>query len=280
MLTSGSAFGQTGSSSSVGYIDPAIPMTMLRLRGEAADDDNRPERADFFYSKNAPGPLADHFVNYQEMYAYLEVAPTPRLSGFIELPYRFLQPDQNTDQNGLGDLDFGFKYAFLYTEDTVGTLQVRMYAPTADGLRGLGTHNWNIEPALLLYKRLTDRLTLEAELRDFIPVYAYDDFAGNVIRYGAGLGYLLYDTPKVRVLPVFETVGWTVLSGAGGTFVGDVKAAGETIVNVKIGFRIQLGEVSEPGGQSRSDLYIGYGRPVTGTFWYKDILRAEYRLHF
>jgi hypothetical protein len=29
---------------------------------------------------------------------------------------------------------------------------------------------------------------------------------------------------------------------------------------------------------SQSDIYIGYGRALTGDVWYKDILRAELRL--
>ena len=31
---------------------------------------------------------------------------------------------------------------------------------------------------------------------------------------------------------------------------------------------------------TRSDLYIGYGRALTGAVWYKDLLRLEYRYFF
>jgi hypothetical protein len=76
---------------------------------------------------------------------------------------------------------------------------------------------------------------------------------------------------------VGEIVGWTVLGGrktmvppAFGPVVQD--AAGDTIVNVKLGVRFGFGD--------RADLYTGYGRSLTGDTWYKDIYRLELRLFF
>ena len=51
-----------------------------------------------------------------------------------------------------------------------------------------------------------------------------------------------------------------------------VDAAGDTIVNAKVGARVGFGE--------RSDIYVGYGRALTGAVWYKDLIRAEYRISF
>ena len=49
-------------------------------------------------------------------------------------------------------------------------------------------------------------------------------------------------------------------------------AAGETIVNVKVGVRAP----SERFG----DLFVGYGRALTGDRWYEDTVRVEWRLAF
>lgn len=281
VVAAASAHGQTGSESSVGYVDSAVPRNQFRLRYDSAVDDNRPERADFFYSKNALGPIPEKRVNFQQLNSYLELAPLPWLSGFIEMPYVWLQPQINRHQRGLGDLKCGFKAALVNEEDTVLTFQCRLYTPTADGLRGLGTHNWNVEPALLFYQRLTDELTFESELRDFIPVSAADDFAGNVLRYGVGLSYLVYNQTRFRITPVTEVVGWTVLSGKDANDAGvTISAAGQTIVNAKFGVRFHFGEQSDPGGFGNSDLYIGYGRALTGDVWYKDIFRVEFRVRF
>jgi hypothetical protein len=52
---------------------------------------------------------------------------------------------------------------------------------------------------------------------------------------------------------------------------GVAEAGGNTIINGKFGLRAFW------GGQS---LYVGYGRALTGTHWYTDIFRLEYRIFF
>jgi hypothetical protein len=299
-----STFGAEGASvvgggyfSGTGYIDSAIPITQFRLRFDAAYDDNRPDRADFFYPKcgcfgnGAPGPGnastgGARRVDYQELSSYFEFAPTQRLSGFVEVPFRWVDIAflpagvANENHHDLSDVNFGLKYALLYEPDRVVTVQLRTYAPTGDSTRGLGRNNWNVEPALLVYQRLSERLIFEGEVRDFIPISSADDFAGNVIRYGAGLSYLVYTGATFRVAPVGELVGWTALSGKELADAGPVNAAGDTIVNAKVGLRLGFGQATEPGVLSKADLYIGYGRALTGDVWYKDIFRAELRYRF
>jgi hypothetical protein len=215
-------------------------------------------------------------VNFEELSAYLEMAASDRLSAFINLPVRFLQPEQGPNHAGFSDLDAGFKFAFFEDADRVATFQFRTYAPTGDARLGLGTHHVSLEPAALYYNRLTDRMGLESELRLWVPVGG-TDFAGPIVRYGTGLHYDLYRTPQWLFTPVTELVGWTVLDGkesvvppSGMVFVED--AAGQTIVNIKLGMRVHYGD--------RADLYVGYGRPLTGDRWYENIVRVEFRLHF
>jgi len=269
----------------VGYIDPAIPMTQFRLRFDAAYRDNRPDRAEFFYPKcgcfkiagldpNAPGPpKPETRVDYQELSSYFEIAPSERFSGFIEIPVRWINPVVNDNASGISDINAGFKWAFVYNQDQVATFQFRTYTPTGDAFKGLGTDHVSLEPAFLLFQRLTDRVNFYGEVRDWIPIGG-TDFAGNVIRYGIGLDYGLFDNGHFRVRPVAEFVGWTVLGGK--EFANPpgvvLDAEGDTIVNAKIGSRFWFG--------NRSDIYIGYGRALTGEVWYKDILRLEYRLVF
>jgi hypothetical protein len=266
--------------SSVGYIDSAIPANQVRLRYDSAYHMTRPNRAEFFYgpgSPNGPG-LEDpeRSVDSQEISAYLEVLFGSRLSFFAEVPVRFLNPEVNDNAAGLSDVNAGFKYAFLYSADQVVTFQLRAIAPTGDVNTGLSTTHATLEPALLYYRRLTERLTLEGEFRFWAPVGG-TDFAGDLLRYGLGLSYDLCRTEHVRFRPVAEFVGWTVLSGketatspAGVLVTRD--SAGEEIVNAKLGLRMLVGE--------RLDFYAGYGRPLTGTRWYENIVRFELRWAF
>src|SRR5205814_2989358 len=103
-----------------------------------------PTRADFFYPRGGPaGPgLRDPepSVDFQELSAYVEKAVSDRLSAFIQLPVRFINPQVNPSHAGFSDLDAGFKFAFIQSEDRVATFQFRTYAPTGDSRRGLGTN--------------------------------------------------------------------------------------------------------------------------------------------
>ena len=289
-----------------GYIDSALPLSQYRLRVDTANDDNRPDRADYFYPKcgcfrtlaalgkpggdpNAPGPgkaPADH-VNYEIVSNYLELAVHPRFSGWVEVPVRWVDifwrdPTAPPQFNaGLSDITFGFKAAIIYSPTQLLTFQMRAYSPTGDASLGLGRNNWNLEPGLLFYQRLTQRMFLQGMIQDFIPVASADDFAGNVLSYGGALSYMIYNRPNFRILPVGEVLAWNVLSGKDLSDSGPVEAAGQTIVNAKFGVRFGFGQLTRPNYfVNRAELYLGYGRALTGDVWYKNTVRGEFRLTF
>jgi hypothetical protein len=291
-----------------GYVDFAVPITQFRLRYDSAYDDNRPDRAEFFYGKcgcfamlpntnplfdpRAKGPpLIETRVDYQELRPYLEYAVNNRFSAFIEAPIRFINPEQNANESGFGNLLAGFKYAMIACPDQYLTCQFTVSTPTADVDRGLGNELTALEPGLLWYKQLTERLAVHAELRDWIPIGG-TDFQGNILRTGTAFSYAVYNGCNFRVFPIGEVVSWVVLSGKefavadpgnpnGVNAVAAVQsAAGDTIVNAKIGVRFGFGQLVGPANLSRSELYIGYGRALTGEVWYKDILRVEYNWRF
>src|SRR5438105_4265783 len=145
----------------VGYIDPAIPGDVIRTRVDASYGNVRPTRADFFWSAGGPfgrGPsIPESNVDYQDIAAYFEALVAPALSTFVNVPVRFLDPEQNPNAAGLSDMDFGLKWAFVHEEDLVVSFQFRTYVPTADVHRGLGNGHVSLEPALLAYKPLSDR---------------------------------------------------------------------------------------------------------------------------
>ncbi len=267
--------GPTVRDSTVGYVDSAVPVSAVRLRLDGYSNMTRPNRVEFFYPRGAPlGPgfeEPERRVDFDEVAAYLEVAFGPRFSVFAEVPVRYLNPEVNDNATGLGDVNGGFKFALLRSYDEVLTAQFRAYAPSGDVNTALSTGHASIEPALLYYRRLGERLAFEGELRYWTAVGG-TDVAGDLIRYGTGLSYELGRTEHLRFRPVAEFVGWTILGGRESftTPAGDVVekgAGGETIVNVKLGVRTFLGD--------RLDFYAGYGRALTGTRWYEDVVRVE-----
>ncbi len=286
------------------YVDDAAIARQFRFRFDGAFNNPLPDRAEFFYgqcgcfnrSQNppvppAPGPpLAETSVDYQEYSMYLELAPREKFSSFFELPFRAINPDVNENHAGLSDIVTGFKLGLITRQDRLLTFQLKTYIPSGDANAGLGTGHVSLEPGILYFRRLNNRLTVNAELRDWIPLSANNVdgqlFAGNVIRYGFSSAYDLFQMPVCgntacagcgrnlhRLSAVTEIVGWSVLDGL--AFDGNtgrlLDADGTDILNIKFGLRYSV------NGKS---LAISYGRTLSDDTWYSDIARLEYRIAF
>ena len=299
--------------SMVGYIDNPIPESQVRIRFDAAFNDQFPDRAEFFYGKcgcyravgldpRAPGPppgsnasAVPNNLNFQQLYLNAEYSPFRRFSLFTEVPVRWIEAEGKTtsimggtfpNQSGLSDVTAGFKLAAIASEGTYVTFQFTGYFPSGDALKGLGTNHFSVEPAVLLYHRISSRWTLEGEVGDWhpiggsagVPTTSSEGFAGDVFFYGIGPSYKVYSGRRVGLAPVLELVGWHVLSGfqtqLGENFIDTAaaEASGKDIVNIKIGLRMSIG--------FHNSFYIGYGHSVTNADWYKQIARFEYRYTF
>jgi hypothetical protein len=274
------------SDSNTGYIDNAIVGNHFRLRADASFNQERPDRAEFFYAKcgcfpGAPGmgDKPEKSVDAGELSLGIEYAPVRNFSLFADVPYRWIDPEVSPNASGLGDIQLGFKYALLASRENYLTLQVRAYAPSGNARKGLGTDHWSIEPGLLYYGRLSERAALAGELRYFRPINGSSgvegfsgDFAGDVIRYGVGLSYDLDSALAVKVSPIIELVGWRVLNGLMSDENGNTQSARADIVNLKLGARFRF--------SNQDSVYFGVGHALTNQAWYEDIARIEYRRTF
>ncbi len=269
--------GQTG----VSNLDSSVPQNTLRFRFDAGYNMPRPTRAEYFMAKGglpfSPGlPLPEKRINsYQELTTYGEFAPVSFFSTFLETPVRWLNPEVNSNNYGVGDINFGFKLCTWNSEDFLATLQLRFYDPTGQA-PGLGTHHWTIEPALLGMWRPYDNIIVEGDVRYWAPLGG-TDFAGDVLRYGLGLSLGSTNAQGFWFKPVIEAVGWTTRGGkelvvtAPDAFVVQ-NAANQTIANGYLGVRLGWG--------NNFDCYLGYGRCLTGTSWTRDFARVEFRFLF
>ncbi|QDU43500.1 hypothetical protein Mal52_19760 [Symmachiella dynata] len=287
-----------------GYIDPAIVETQLRFRYDSAYGFNRADRAEYFYStwtvfggKTPPRDMGPNDnIDAQFFKLYYEQLVMDDLSLFIEAPIILNNPSgvpgPGPNTSGFGDLNAGFKWALYETDTTILTFQLKNYIAVGDPDKWLTAGHASIEPGLLFLTQPADRWTIEAELKDWIPIQGGvnprngRDFAGNVLSYGIGAAYAVVDNSSLSVAPVAEFVGWSVLDGqktdyaSSGRLIGPVDASGDTIVNGKFGVRIGFGKDTCDPTKQRDSIYIGYGRALTGERWYQDILRAEYRMFF
>ena len=277
--------------SMVGYIDNAIVGSQIRLRFDAGFDNNRPDRAEFFYAQcgcdgppaRGPQGLVLH-LNFQQLYMRAEYAPVHRFSLFAEVPVRWVQPQQFVpgtgsfgNQVGVSDVQAGLKFALLASHEHYLTFQFLADFPSGDSSKGLGTNHYSVQPSLLFFQRVTDRMSFEAQLGDWHPLEgASPGFPGDVFTYGLGPSYEVYRGERVRIAPVIELVGWRVLGGLetnGNLFPNPVVSAeGTNIVNLKAGVRTSIG--------NHNSFYFGYGQALTHELWYKHIVRIEYRYTF
>lgn len=289
--------------SMVGYIDDAVPKSMIRVRYDAAFDDPTPDRAEYFYAKcgcyrglppdnpafdpNAPGPGPGipAKINFQQLYLMGEFSPVSRLSAFVEVPFRWLQPKPSgvnqafDNQSGISDVRAGLKFAVVAGESQYLTFQLKAAFPSGDSKQGLGTNHYAIEPMLLYYQSLSRRAAIEAQFGDTHPLSGSapvptltgsGTFSGDVMTYGLGPSFRVVDRPSFSLAPVVELVGWHVFGGYQTAVNGS--SDGVNIVNIKFGARAAF--------SSRNSIYVGYGRGLTSDIWYQDIVRAEYRYQF
>ena len=283
LLNAGIAHAQfAGGGTTVGYIDSAPIRDQIRFRFDGAYGNSTPDWAEFFYAQGgyaAGPPLEETNVDYQEFQLYAEhVFVDGIVSGFVELPFRLVNPEVNANAGGISDINAGVRASLYDDEIQLLTFQFRTFIPTGDSNRGLGTNHVTLEPGFLYLRQIADRTTLEAELRDFIPIGG-TAWAGNVLRYGVGISHRLFEGENVYVAPVVEAVGWSILNGLGSDPATGPTDAATTIVNLKVGARIGLGNPRNTSAGSQS-LYVGYGRALTDSSWYDDVVRAEYRIMY
>jgi hypothetical protein len=291
----------------VGYIEDASVTSQVRVRFDVATGNDVPDRAEFFYAKcgcyqldpppafdpeaPGPGPGVPTELDYQQFYAFGEIAVQERVSLFAELPFRAIQPQgfldfgpqyaPFPDESGFADIRLGAKLALLADEDRDLTLQLRASAPSGDASKGLSTNLWSVEPTLLFHQNLGERVGIEAQAGLWHPfggsagVDSDDDFSGDVLFYGIGPSFDVVATDRFRFSPVIELVGWRVLSGFQTQCTLEAcnfDAEGVNIANLKVGARANVAD--------RNSFYAGFGWALTDEHWYDKIFRVEYRYGF
>jgi hypothetical protein len=263
----------------VGFIDGAVPRNTVGIRFEGLYDNPQPMRAEYIFGKGGlPGTNGfaspETKVDTLELTSFAEYSFTPWLSAFIEAPYRWISPAVNPYQTGPGDMRYGIKLCTWSSDSLIATILLRIYEPTAsNGV--LGTGHWSLEPGLLAAYNITPSFHLEGEIRYWTAIGG-SDFAGDLLRYGIGLSYG-QRKPGFWFAPVGEVIGWSILSGktmlasSADSYVIQ-NAAGQFIANAYLGMRCGFGQ--------NIDLFLGYGRAVTGEYWNRDTYRFEFRFTF
>jgi len=274
--------------SNVGWIDSALIGNQVRFRYDARWKNPTPDRAEFFVGRskqyfdgfeiNGRGfAVPESNIDMFEGTTYVEYAFTPRLSGFMEMPVRYIRPTENPTAIGGGDFNLGFKLAYFAMPDQVQTFQLRLIFPTGSESRGLGTGHSVIEPSLLLWQKLSQDFTLESEIRNWIPVGGLN-YSGYTLRYALGLSYDMYRGDSFSIKPVTELIGWSTLRGLQSDFINSLPTFQTT--SSAVGTVIESAWGVRGTVYGNCDYYAGYSFALTTPTWFEHNLRAELRWRF
>jgi hypothetical protein len=267
--------------SNTGFIDPAMPWDVVRTRLDAVYNINRPTRGQYLFAPDGPGqkglPLPETRIDYQELSLYAEHAFLPNFSAFVSVPFRAVDPQVNQDHMGVGNMQAGVKVALVQCEDVTATLQFRTYIPTGLARLGLGNGAAGLEPGLLVNWQALPKVIVEGEVLAYFPVNDTRSFGSEVIQWGVGVSYGDRPAQGFWAVPVAEVMAWSLTRGKEEQVnsprrVVTVTSSGDTIANGFVGVRAGYGCLG--------DVYIGYGRALSGQVWYKDMLRLEVRYRY
>ncbi|QDV42172.1 hypothetical protein Enr13x_20150 [Stieleria neptunia] len=262
-------------------IDASQPSNNFRLRFESARDWEFADRVEYFWSrigKKGPefaNPLAfEPSVDYQDIRLSFEVGGS-KFSATTELPLRFIDPTNLSNTGGMGDMAITTKTVMIDGDSLQLTQVLRNQLSTGSAKRGLGNGHVSMEPGFVASYKWSDRTLIHNELKLWFPIGGEPGFSGPVLRYGMGFANVLYDSDTFAILPTFELVGWSILTGQKSVGLPNPQSIdGENIINLYPGLRI----VRDNG--RLFELGINGGFSVTERHWYRSVLRLDLRWTF
>jgi hypothetical protein len=277
------------------FVDPARPITQMRLRGDFAWNLPFPDKAEFFWAKeNDKGPKApaalpsvavdangnpippgERKINkYQDGWLYNEAA-VDKFSLFVEVGYQNIQPESFETISGFTDMNIGTKSLLLDCELAQLTFQFKTYLPTGNFTKGLGVGHVSIEPSLLGALKLTPNCYLQGELAYWIPLGG-TEFQGDVFHYAFSVNHLLCHCGQdIQLIGTLECSGFVLTNG-------------EYTDSTGVAFRaVHLGDQCSVGGGLRLsicnkiDFGVGYLYALTANNLIgESYLRTEFRWRF
>lgn len=268
-------------------IDPTQPFNNLRLRFDAAYGLDHPYRAEYFWSKPPKGPSTTglEVVDYQQIRFQFEMGG-PRMTVGTEIPLVFVDPEIVGNVAGLGDLMLTTKTLMADGEQWQLMQVLRTQMATGSSKSGRGNGHVSMEPGLVARYKYDENLLIHSELKLWFPIGGDPDVSGEILRWGMGAASVFYDTDSFALIPTFEFVAWTVLSGQqyeGNDIAGQsnddnwVRLDGETILNFYPGLRI----VSDTSGDfGLFEMGLNAGASVSSMHWYRTMIRLELRWSF
>jgi hypothetical protein len=231
-------------------IDTTQPLQHIRGRYTASYRTRFPDRAEYFWRASTWfGPAQEQAVNWQEMRVVSETGGE-KFSMFTEYPLRMLDPVNNPNTSGFGDMVIGNKTVLIDGNDWQVTQILRTSMITGSFRKGLGVGHVSMEPGLLGRFRWSDRTYLHFQGKYNIPIAGSPGFAGQLLIYGFGVSHVYYETDSFAFIPTFEYLGYAFFNGLKTPPMGapiPVSANGDHFNKIVPGARFVLGPAGDLG---------------------------------
>ena len=260
-------------------VDISQPFNHFRIRFDNAYDHEFPDRSEYLWAKigGKGPPQPERLVDYQDIRFKLELAGS-RFSVATEIPLRIMDPINNPNTAGMGDMSLTTKTVLVDNECWQITQLFRSYFNTGAPGHGTGNGHVSLEPGVLARYKVGKRTKLHGDLKYWFPLGADSTHSGGILNYGLAISHLAFDSDNFAMIPTLEFVGWTVLDGEQTLPNGELQPVdGLGIFNLHPGVRF----VIDKGGNSNlCEVGISSGIALSSDRWYENLLRLDFRWTF
>jgi hypothetical protein len=260
-------------------IDISQPFGNFLLRFDAAYNLTKPDRAEFFWAQPGRGPiLPERSVSFQD-YRFRMENGNETFSLATEVPVRFVNPEVNGNNGGVGDIQLVQKTVLMNGGRWQLTQLLRTVFNSGNARKGLGTGHTAMEPGLLCRFKYSELTYLHSEWKLMFPLGGTPMYSGPAFKWGVGVSTLWYETDTMAFIPTLEFMNIWILDGLvippGGGAPVDVK--GDAIFNLAPGLRT----VWDTGGDlGVVEMGASAICAVGSNGWYDALVRFDLRFVF
>lgn len=196
-------------------IDPAQPFNNFRIRTAIGYNMRLPDRAEYFWAKTQTGkgpPKGESTIDYQAARLRMETG-AKKFSTAFEIPIIAIDPENNQNHAGLGDLRMATKTVIVEGKEWMLTQFMGFQFATGNAAAGLGTGHVSMEPGFLFRNRMREQTWMHGELKFLFPLGSDPMHGGQVLKFATGFNTVWSNTDKSAWVPSLELSAFSVLNG-------------------------------------------------------------------
>ncbi|QDU63417.1 hypothetical protein Pan216_42970 [Planctomycetes bacterium Pan216] len=264
------------------FVDHARPRSQTRLRWDAGQNLQTPDRSNFFWNPAATATnirtvngvtTAPSSVDYDRLSMYVETATKSRkFSAYVDTTYLSVDPNVGDRHAAFSDMLIGTKSLLFDCELFQIAFQLENTVPIGNLAFGTSKGIYAIEPSILYSVKLLEDLFYEGQLSEWIGFGSAT--AGGVFHHHHSFNKVIWKlNPDVLLINTYELEGWAFQSGQFTTADNTLQSAsGGRYYSIGTGLRMWIGDIVDCG--------VGVQFGLTDPSWAAQLYRFEGRLTY